>query len=299
MTDAVAAPAAQSVKIGDLAPGTAPDQAYVDKMLAATHGDPVAPPPAPAAGQRPEHVQEQFWDTDKGAVKTDDLAKAYAELRAKMDAGTKTPEVDPNAPPADPNAKPALKIEKPEEKAAEPAPLSAAIASFEEAFNASGKVEDDQYAALEALGLPRAKVEIYMAGLAALESQALTEVQTVAGGAENFTAAQTWARDNLNDADLAYYNDNVDNPASRKQAVEWLMSKYGAARPSEGKLIGDALAPTANAGDVYSSDAQVTEAMRNPAYKTDPAFRKAVADKMLRSQRAGTINAAAEFYSRS
>lgn len=33
------------------------------------------------SGERPDHIQEQFWDTEKGEIKTDDLAKSYNELR--------------------------------------------------------------------------------------------------------------------------------------------------------------------------------------------------------------------------
>ncbi len=41
------------------------------------------PTPAPAGG-RPEALPEKFWDNDKGAIRTDDLAKAYTELERRM-----------------------------------------------------------------------------------------------------------------------------------------------------------------------------------------------------------------------
>ena len=34
----------------------------------------------PANDGRPEHVPEKFWDAEKGAIKSEDLGKAYAEL---------------------------------------------------------------------------------------------------------------------------------------------------------------------------------------------------------------------------
>ena len=298
MTEAATAQeAAPKVNIADLPAGAAPDQAYVDRMVAAQHQDPNPLAPKPQGPQRPEGVQEQFWDAEKGVVKVDELAKSYAELRAKMDAGAakETPPADASA---DPAGKPKVTIEKPADKPAEPAPLTAAIASFEERFASSGEVTDDDYAALEALGLPRQKVEIYMAGLAALEAQTLSEAQQVAGGAEQFSAAQEWARANLSDTDLAYYNKTVEAADTRKQGVEWLMAKFNAARPSEGALLTDTQAPTANAGDVFQSQEQLIAAQRDPRYKTDPAYRKSVGEKLLRSQRAGTLNVAAEFYSR-
>ena len=41
------------------------------------------PNPAPAGG-RPESLPEKFWDNEKRAIRTDDLAKAYTELERRM-----------------------------------------------------------------------------------------------------------------------------------------------------------------------------------------------------------------------
>lgn len=45
---------------------------------------PVSPPPSPAPAVRPEALPEKFWDGDKGAIRTEDLAKAYAELERRL-----------------------------------------------------------------------------------------------------------------------------------------------------------------------------------------------------------------------
>jgi hypothetical protein len=39
---------------------------------------------ASVALSRPERLPEKFWDSEKGAVRTDDLAKAYTELERRM-----------------------------------------------------------------------------------------------------------------------------------------------------------------------------------------------------------------------
>ncbi|MBL8653988.1 MAG: hypothetical protein JNJ97_07290, partial [Alphaproteobacteria bacterium] len=36
------------------------------------------------AGGRPDALPEKFWDNDKGAIRTDDLAQAYTELERRM-----------------------------------------------------------------------------------------------------------------------------------------------------------------------------------------------------------------------
>ena len=40
--------------------------------------------PDPAKGERPESIPEQFWDKDKGEIKTEALAKSYADLRKEF-----------------------------------------------------------------------------------------------------------------------------------------------------------------------------------------------------------------------
>lgn len=43
--------------------------------------------PAPAVADRPDNIPSQFWNTKAGTVEVDKLAKAYSDLRAKMDSG--------------------------------------------------------------------------------------------------------------------------------------------------------------------------------------------------------------------
>lgn len=289
MTD-VAAPAAIDPATS-LPTGAAPDAAYVARMTGATHGDPApAPLVVPSTTQRPDNIPEQFWDPVTGTTKTDDLAKSYAELRAKMDGKAPAAAIDPAAPPVD-----STKIVRPE---GEPVanPLTDAVAAMSTAYATDGVVSDDQIAAVEALGLPRNVIDTYFAGLTALAAQGLAEVNTVAGGADKLAAATSWAATNLTDAELAYYNDHVDTPAARTQTVEWLMGKFAAARPSEGRMVGGQ--PAAMAGDVFRTSEQVTAAISDPRYKIDPTYREQTANKLARSRSAGTLNSTVQHYKR-
>jgi hypothetical protein len=286
--------AASEAAVAALPVGAVPDAAYAARMLAASHGEPAIAPLVPlSTTARPDHIPEQFWDAASGTTKTDDLAKSYAELRAKMDgkapaAAAAEPVIDPNAPPVDPT-----KIARPD---GEPVanPLTDAVTAMSTAYAADGAVSDDQIAAVEALGLPRAMIDTYFAGLKALEAQGAAEVNTVAGGADKLNAAVTWAATALTDAELAYYNDHIDVAASRTQTVEWLMAKHSAARPSEGKMLG--ASPASATGDVFRSQDQVVAAMADPRYRTDPAYREATAAKLGRSRQSGTLNNTVQRY---
>lgn len=56
--------------------------------------DPDAPPDEPVeAAERPDYIEEQFWNDEDGQVDLEKLAKSYKELRVKMSAGKhKAPE---------------------------------------------------------------------------------------------------------------------------------------------------------------------------------------------------------------
>jgi hypothetical protein len=274
--------------------GAVPSAEYANAMLNAQHTDPTPAPVVPhSANKRPDHVPEKFWDPVKGEARWDDLAKSYAELE-KM-RGAPKPETPPVEAPAD-SAATGTKIERPAEPAQ--APLASLLETVTTSYSAEGKFSDDNIAALEAAGIPKSMVETYAAGLAALETVNLQAVHAAAGGAEAFQSAQAWAAQALSDADLDYFNGNIDNPANRTQAVEWLMAKYSAARPSEGNLVVDTNS-TSPTGDVFTNQSQVTAAMSSDQYRQDPAFRKAVGEKLIRSKRAGSLSVGAEMFSRS
>lgn len=47
----------------------------------------LSPTPAPSTAQRPDFVEETFWDAAAGTIKAEPLAKSYSELRAKFSKG--------------------------------------------------------------------------------------------------------------------------------------------------------------------------------------------------------------------
>lgn len=273
----------------------APSAEYVAQMTAAVHGDPTPAGAQPlSANVRPDHVPEKFWDPVKGEARWDDLAKSYAELETKFSAGAK-PEEKPAAAATEP-APTTNKIDRPGDKPGEPSAFEAAFTSVEAVYSEKGEIGDAEIEALTKLGIPKQTIDNYFAGLAALAAQSQASVYEAAGGEETFKTAVAWAAENLSDADLQYYNANCDNPATQRQTVEWLTAKYAAARPSEGNLVQGGNADSS--GDVFTSSAQMTAAIQDPRYKADPAFREQTAQKVLRSQRAGTLDTGAQFFSR-
>lgn len=274
--------------------GAVPNKEYVAQNQGVTLGD--VNPQKEEGPKRPDHIPEKFWDAEKGTVRIDELAKSYSELEknfSKPKDPADKPADTPKANEEKPKDDNSLKIEP----AKESNPITVAIEQVASEYASKGEVTPEAIESLEKLGLPRNIVDTYLQGVKALEAQTASEAAQIVGGKERFDAIKDWAAKNLTDAELEYYNKNVDDPTGRKVALEWLNSKYSATQPKEGRLINqDGSQKEVVSGDVFTNAADVTAAMRSARYKQDPAFRQEVAEKLARSRRAGTYSGPAEFY---
>jgi hypothetical protein len=237
-----------------------------------------AEPETPSKPERPAHIPEKFWDADKGEARWEDLAKSYAELEAKFSGKTEEPAKSDT-----------LKIEKSDgdfttEDTSNP--ITSAFEGFAKVYqDSNGQPGADDIQKIVDLGIPQETVDNYLAGLQALAREQFSNAYAAAGGEDQFNAAIDWAKTGLTPAEQDSYNTLVDNQTTARQGIEWLMAKFNAARPSEGTLI-EADADNAT-GDVFRSNAEVTGMIRDPRYKTDPAFRQDVMDKLQRTRDAG------------
>jgi hypothetical protein len=246
--------------------------------------EPSATPSAPADG-RPEYIPEQFWKD--GNVDTEGLAKSYASLRSKMDA--KRPEdteADDGKAPVTQDGK--INPEAEAEKAAEGSTpeVASVIETVGTNWTTNGEFSEDDYAALEAVGIPKAIADIYVEGLQARAAQAVGELHTFVDGADNYNSMIKWAAGSLSDAEVEAFNTALDNPALRENAVRGLYTRFTSARPNEGKLvtINDG---AATGSDVFQSRDELVAAQKDPRYKSDAGYRQSVIDKLTRSQEAG------------
>ncbi|WP_242076573.1 capsid assembly protein [Brevundimonas diminuta] len=225
-----------------------------------------------AKAARPAHIPEKFWDADKGEIKTDDLVKSYAELEQKFSGAKKDDDK-----PLD------LKIEKADGEAqAEANPITTAFEAFAQTYaETNGAPGEDAIAKIEKLGVPKTIIQTYMDGLAALGREQSASIFAAAGDEQTLDAAMAWGENCLSDEDRAAYNALVDNPATQRQGVEWLVGRFKAAQPNEGNFVqGQSGAAT---GDVFRSRAEMINAMKSDKYQTDTAYQREVAEKAERS----------------
>ena len=109
------------------------------------------------------------------------------------------------------------------------------------------------------------------------------QLKEVAGGEKAYSDMINWAGTNLQKEEIDLFDDVMEtgDAASCFFAIQALKYRYDDASGVEGKML-TGKAPSTK-GDQFKSQAQVIEAMNDPRYETDPAFRKEVADKLERS----------------
>ena len=155
----------------------------------------------------------------------------------------------------------------------------------------SGMLQDEDYGELEKAGFSRNMVDNYLAGLqynaaqdSALNAQQVSQIKTEFGGHEQYDAMTTWAAENMEADEIAAFNRIVqgsNDGAQIRLAIAGLYAQYTASEGREPQLLGGK--PSSSSGSKFESTAQVIEAMNDPRYQTDPAYRKAVEKQLARS----------------
>lgn len=206
----------------------------------------------------------------------EELERAYLELEKKL-GQPKQEQQQPQ------EQKPQVDPTKVDEKQAEDIAKNAGldINQMQAYFDEKGELSPDHYAALEKSGIPKAVVDQYIAGLQAQAEQYRSNLIGKVGGQEQFNAMSDWAKANLSEAELAAYNRAVasNDLTVVENAVLGLAFRYQSEVGKDPKLVGGGNA----AASGYQSVAQLVEAMKDPRYEKDPAYRKEVQDKLARS----------------
>jgi hypothetical protein len=235
--------------------------------------DKAADEAAKSAPARPEWLDPKFQSPE-------DMAKAYAELEKKLGAPKEEPKPEAEKTEAEKAAEKAAA----EEKAKETPKASEVVADLNAKYLAQdGKLTDADYAAAEAIGHDRATVDAFIAGQQALAEMATQRIMGAAGGKESMDRMFAWASTSIPAAEIDTFNKAFEGADvnSAVVAMEQLKAKYEAANGKEPTLV--AGKPGANASDVFTSWAQVQDAMKDDRYARDHAYRTTVEQKLARS----------------
>jgi hypothetical protein len=194
------------------------------------------------------------------------LEKAYLELQQKMGEGKQ--EVEPEA--------------EAEEVQEEPDYLAQALNTYQETGKLTDELKEqldnleyeDIFSALQNQAPPQADD---------LSEEEMNAIQNYVGGKEQYGALMDWAANTLDQNYVNAFDELVQSGSARaiQLAVRGLMAEYENQNGYEGRMLtGKAATETP---DVFRSQAEVVQAMSDPRYDNDPAYRNDVFEKLSRS----------------
>ena len=226
-------------------------------------------------GEQMEEAQEQLL---AGKYKNaQELEKGYLELQKKLNTG------EPEAQAAEPEAEPE------EQGEAEPNILDAL---WSQATSEDGKYEGETITALNKM-TPVELAQMHLEYRNSVEGQQpqnkdfseadVTQLKGIVGGEENYSNMIDWAQKSLNKEEVDMFDQVMQrgDPLSAFFAVRALAFAYNDAVGYDGNVV-QGKAPKQNT-DQYRSQAEVLEAMSDPRYENDPAYRQDVMEKLQRS----------------
>ena len=110
----------------------------------------------------------------------------------------------------------------------------------------------------------------------------MNQVYNSAGGEAEYNNLTSWAAQNLSETKLDAFNDMIDrgNATAIQIAVSGLRAEYEAQEGYEGRML---TGKSARGADAFRSQAEVVQAMSDPRYDKDPAYRQDLYDKLERS----------------
>lgn len=157
-------------------------------------------------------------------------------------------------------------------------------------FDENLKLSDSTYDKLKTAGYPKEAVDFILAGIRATADAFVSAAHAHVGGADAFKSIQDFVV-SQGDAAIDTFNSVMGSKDIRlvNSYVDGLRAQMTLVQGSTGStlLTGSAGANTNTGGaqqsGAFQSDAEMVAAMSDPRYTNDPAYRKAVQQKVLAS----------------
>ena len=241
-------------------------------------------------GEAMQQEQEQML---AGKYKNaEDLEKAYVELQKKLggegteDSGTAGDEAD-----VDDGEKETEEKEETKEDSPALALVNEAAAEY---WDNDKTLSDDTMAKLGEMSgsdLLAAYLQAQEANpmdqapeVSDLTTTDISDIRAVAGGEKEYATMVQWAADNMDRADVESFDSLLasGNVGAIKLAVSGIKAKYDNVNGYEGTMLSGK--PPTTSKDVFRSQAELVNAMSDPRYEKDPAYRQDLIEKLDRSQ---------------
>ena len=224
------------------------------------------------AAQNPQTTEVDFsrpaWLPDK--FKTpEDMVKSYGELERRLSGGDPVEEEE-QLQEAEDNIGQA-------EKAVTEAGLD--FSALVDEYSETGELSDSSFEALSQSGIPKGVVEAFISGQEAKTEIIQKNAFDLVGGEEQYTQMLNWAENNLSEQEINAFNANLESQdiAATNFAIKGLFTQYAMASGVAPNLVQGTGQITSGS---FRSIAEMKEAMKDPKYKSDPAYRAEVAQKL-------------------
>ena len=233
-----------------------------------------------------EKLAEEQGELLAGKYKNaEDLEKAYVELQKKL--GEKDDAVSQEGR----EETEEVKEESEEPKAEKSEAVSLLESANEEYFANGNKLSPEtleKFSEMSSQDLVQAYMEMQKNAPPAqaevdVTTQEINKIQNSVGGEAEYNKLVNWASANLKEHEIKAFDNLVGtgNAAAIQLGVDALKSKYDNANGYEGRMLSGKAAD--NSGDIFKSQAQLVQAMSDPRYDQDPAYRQDVIAKLDRS----------------
>ena len=216
------------------------------------------PETAEATSERPEWLPEKFENPEA-------LADAYSNLEKQFHERQQ---------------------ESPDESTNDEAPtdntaVNNTVTSASEEYFENGELSEETYKALEANGIPKEMVDMYVNGYEAVAAQQQQALMNEAGGPENYEAMSEWAATALTEQEQDVYNNTVESGDvnAATMAIRGLYARFKSDGGSPVSLVQGDTSGTSGAVP-FSSSKEMTVAMQDPRYGYDQKYRSQVEQRL-------------------
>jgi hypothetical protein len=208
------------------------------------------------SSERPEWLPEKFQSAE-------DMAKAYSELETKLGSNDS---------------------ENQEEELGQTPEQNSAIDGARSEWAEKGELSEATYDSLAQSGISKDMVDMYISGMQAQVGSEEAALKNLIGGDENYNRMSEWAVNNLSIEEQQEFDEVVTSGSSSaaKLAIQGLYSRFSNESGSFAPLLGGKTSD-GSASETFRSTAQVKEAMSDPRYQSDPAYRNRVAERLRHS----------------
>ena len=157
-------------------------------------------------------------------------------------------------------------------------------------YKNNGQITEEMHNQLTGAGIAKEAVDAYLAGRAQelgynsdLTQNDIDSIHRSVGGEQQYNSLMTWAAQNLSQDSIQSFDTlvNTGDKNSIQLAVNGMLAQYQNANGYEGRMLTGK--PSKTNTDVFQSQAQLVEAMNDPRYDRDPAYRANIASKLERS----------------